>query len=284
MKRYTPSLAFASTLSSLFALAASVAHAQQPAPYPYPPQPPAPQYPYPPQPPPQPPPPQQPPPGYPPPGYPPPGYPPPPAQGYPAIQQYPQVGAMTPDPGARRHDGFYLRMMIGPGYTHMGTSAAGTDVSLSGAGLGLNLAVGGALSENLAIFGDIIINSAVNPERKIGATSTSLTDRTANAQGIGAGLAYFIMPANAFIAGSLMLASSSLDDTSGDESRTLEESEAGFGLNLVGGKEWWVSDNWGLGVAGQFFGARVKDKEVVQGSKPTWWLLGFSLAFTATFN
>ena len=65
---------------------------------------------------------------------------------------------------------------------------------------------------------------------------------------------------------------------------TLEESEGGIGVNLVGGKEWWVSDNWGLGVAGQLFGARVKDKEVVMGSKPTWMLVGFSLAFTATFN
>jgi hypothetical protein len=307
MKRYLPSLV-PSTLFSLGILAVSTASAQQPAPYPYPPQQPAPQYPYPPQAPPpqtpapapQPPPPGYPPPGYPapppgypapPPGYPapPPGYPPPPpgypAQaGYPAVQQYPQLGATTRDPGAEKHDGFYLRLMLGPGYTRMGASAAGTDMTVSGIGAGFNVAVGGAISENLALYGDIIVNSAANPEQKVGATSRELTDRTAAAQGIGVGAAYLIMPVNAFIGGSLVLARFSLDDTSGEESRTLAESDTGFGLNLVGGKEWWVSDNWGVGVAGQFFGARVPDKEEIMGSKPTWWLFGFSVAFTATFN
>ncbi len=274
---------------SLATFAPATAGAQPPpppAPYPAPPPAAPAPYPYPAQPVQAPPPvPGYPPPGYPAPGYPPPGYPAPgqPPPGYPAAQ-YPGLGAIALDPGAHRHDGFYLRMMLGPGYTHMSADLAGVDSSISGAGLGIDIAVGAAVTENLALFGELLVDSAVNPDVKRGASTSSLSNRTADATGFGVGAAYYFMPTNTFLAASLLVARSSLEDTTGEESVTVSESDAGLGLNLVGGKEWWVSDNWGLGVAGQLFAARVKDSEVLMNSKPTWTLFGFSLAFTATFN
>ena len=59
------------------------------------------------------------------------------------------------------------------------------------------------------------------------------------------------------------------------------------GLSLVIGKEWWASDNWGLGVAGQIYMARMKDRvpEGFPGAEaPTWRALGLNLLFTASFN
>jgi hypothetical protein len=48
------------------------------------------------------------------------------------------------------------------------------------------------------------------------------------------------------------------------------------------GKEWWVSRNWGIGVAGQLVGASVKDSGAAV--RPTWSVGSFAIAFTATFN
>jgi hypothetical protein len=53
-----------------------------------------------------------------------------------------------------------------------------------------------------------------------------------------------------------------------------------WGAALSGGKEWWTSDNWGLGAAGRFV--------FVQSRESTTDCLyrgySFSVAFTATYN
>jgi hypothetical protein len=48
------------------------------------------------------------------------------------------------------------------------------------------------------------------------------------------------------------------------------------------GKEWWVSDNWGLGIAGQFFAGRMNDSEAP--GAPTWETTAAALVFSATCN
>ncbi len=266
----------------LVGLLASPARAQQQAPYPYPPQPaPAPYpYPYPPQPQPPAPPPQPtyPPPGYPPPGYPPPGY---PSPGYPP-QGYPQVAAAAPAPGAQQHDGFYLRTMIGADYLQAGAEAAGQSQKVSGGGLLLNLAVGGAPTENFAVFVEFLYHSAFDPDIKERGRTLMTKDQTLGAGGLGAGVAFFIMPANASITASVVLAS--LASSAGQENIRTFETESGAAGNLVLGKEWWVSSNWGLGTAAQLFLGRVKQKTVVAGSKPSWLFYGLGLGVTATFN
>jgi hypothetical protein len=63
------------------------------------------------------------------------------------------------------------------------------------------------------------------------------------------------------------------------------KSDLGFGVNASVGKEWWVSENWGVGAALQFMAATMKDHQVFAGdSKPTWTAIGFALLFSATFN
>ena len=47
------------------------------------------------------------------------------------------------------------------------------------------------------------------------------------------------------------------------------------------GKEWWVSRNWGLGIAGGLFTASLKDKNV---PGLTWSAGAASLLFSATYN
>jgi hypothetical protein len=50
------------------------------------------------------------------------------------------------------------------------------------------------------------------------------------------------------------------------------------------GKEWWVSSNWGLGLAGRALLGAMKDRPLVNENVTTWRLAAFSLLFSATYN
>ncbi len=60
-----------------------------------------------------------------------------------------------------------------------------------------------------------------------------------------------------------------------------ESTENGFGMKIGVGKEWWVGDHWGIGVAGQFFFGSNKAKGTIQ---PTWNTTAGGVAFSATYN
>jgi hypothetical protein len=229
----------------------------------------------------------------PPPGYPqspPPGYPPPPPPGAPVYYGNPPPPGAYPypqavvgvQPGHQTHDGFYLALQLGPGYSAMSASAGGTEISVRGGGFGFSLALGGAVAPNLILFGQLIADSSVNPEVNVTGFGSATADGSATVSGVGGGVAFYIMPANVYLAGSVLATRLSLSDQNGDD---VGESDVGFGANFSVGKEWWVSDNWGLGLGAQLMIARMKDKEQIpSGSTPVWTSVGFAIAFSATFN
>jgi hypothetical protein len=221
--------------------------------------------------------------GYPPqPGYQQPGYPPP--QGYPPPPPYAQVRA----PGAETHDGFYLRLQLGGGYTRMSASAGGISQKISGGAVGFDLALGGSVTPNLVIFGALLASSISDPTVTYNGVSSTATNYTASLSGIGAGAAYYLIPANVYFSGTLLATTLSWRENSDDPGvdDTSYSTELGFGFEGLVGKEWWVSDNWGLGAAAQLIVASMKDKSAldVGGPVPRWNALAFSLLFSATFN
>ena len=56
------------------------------------------------------------------------------------------------------------------------------------------------------------------------------------------------------------------------------ETDAGFGVRVAIGKEWWVGDEWGLGLNGQFALSSNEDEG------ETWTTTWVGIAFSATFN
>src|SRR5688572_7367092 len=135
------------------------------------------------------------------PGAPPPNYAAPPTYGQ--AGSYPAVGVVPRLPGYQTHDGFYLNLQLGPGYTSMSASAGGTDVTISGGGAAFSLALGGAVAPNLILFGQVLADSSVDPKVKVGALSAN-ADGSVTVAGFGAGLAYYVMPANVFLLGSAL--------------------------------------------------------------------------------
>jgi hypothetical protein len=117
-----------------------------------------------------------------------------------------------------------------------------------------------------------------DPNVELGGTTYTLKDVYVNTGGVGIGLSYYIMPANIYLAGCLMLANSYIEY----QDQKLAESERGPGVFLSIGKEWWVGKKWGLGVAGFFQGAWLKDKEDDQGYKADINNHIFGVAFAAT--
>jgi CxxC motif-containing protein (DUF1111 family) len=87
-----------------------------------------------------------------------------------------------------------------------------------------------------------------------------------------------VSPANVYISANLLIAEYQLT-SNGNE---LGKAELGPGVSLMVGKEWWVSPNWGLGLAAQLLGASLKDKG--GGNAPLWSVGGLALVFSATYN
>ena len=46
------------------------------------------------------------------------------------------------------------------------------------------------------------------------------------------------------------------------ESDRIIETESGWGFSLSLGKEWWVSENWGLGLAGFVYHSRTTGEDI----------------------
>jgi hypothetical protein len=222
------------------------------------------------------------------------------ARAQPAPPAAPPVGPYDPAPnspvrapGAETHDGLYLRLQLGVGYTRMASSTKGTDSSIAGGSGGFDFALGAALNSHLIVYGTLIDSVIRNPTYKANGPDLSnnpsgmLTGAVslggygnAGVVGLGGGAATYLR-SNLFLAGSLLASRLFVEDFNGN---TVVKSDWGFTFEGQIGKEWWVSDNWGLGVAGQLLLGAMQDRPLATESVPTWYLTAFSVLFSASYN
>jgi hypothetical protein len=102
-----------------------------------------------------------------------------------AAQPAPPPPAGYEDPGAHRHDGFFLRTWIGPAYTSMSQESI---LDVSGSGGSFGIAAGVALNENLILFGQLFDDIAIKPTVKLEGEELGEGDFNAGVVGVGAGL------------------------------------------------------------------------------------------------
>jgi hypothetical protein len=177
--------------------------------------------------------------------------------------------------GPQQHRGFFLRMDTGPGYLYM--RAKTPDVTIQGSGGSLGVAIGGAIAENLILHAEALVIGTHEPDfEQKGASYNSRYD-SADFTGIGPGLTYYFMPVNLYLSGTLAIVQAHYHD--GRDLRTRD----GLGLSLMVGKEWWVSANWGLGIAARLFGGAMKDRDIVD-DHSRWNAGSFAVLFSATYN
>jgi hypothetical protein len=97
---------------------------------------------------------------------------------------------------------------------------------------------------------------------------------------LGIGASYYFMPLNIYVGGTLGIGAASFTDSSNHSA----SSRAGFAIELDCGKEWWVSDNWGLGVALRLSHASVPPGDIQPNSPSQLGATGFGVLFSATYN
>lgn len=200
------------------------------------------------------------------------------AQG-PATQDVPK--------GFHMHDGFYLSLTAGPAFgtiTLDATNAAFKKIEMSGAGGQFDFKIGAVIAEeeNLVLSFDVIARAISAPTLTMdGATVNTTSDVTANDVLFGAGITKYFMPGNIFISATVGVGQFSMDFNN-----TTSNSQEGFGFQLKGGKEWWVSDNWGLGVAAGLSYISASDQADASNARYSGKLstTKFFVVFNTTFN
>jgi len=184
------------------------------------------------------------------------------------------------DPTIHRHLGFFLRPDLGVGFmtTTEPTRTSLGDLTISGPAGVLGFVVGGAVHENIILGAHIFDGVVVNPTVTLSSGQSAGTSNTSLSMfGIGPEFTYYWMPSNLYFSGTLAVTRMSLTVNGSNNN-----SNVGFGARLALGKEWWVSDHWGLGLAGHLSFSSNQDSG--RGNTPTLSTWVFAAAFSATYN
>jgi hypothetical protein len=206
---------------------------------------------------------------------------PPPA---PAPQAAPAPTAPAPapnlaaDPTARHHRGFFIRPELGFAYLNTSSTSGSTKAEFSGTGFSFGLSIGGAVSEDLVVAFSAWNFIASDPDLKLGGVSYGAVKGASVALvGYGVLVNWYLQPSNFYLALTPALTRVTLNDGT-----TIWGTQWGLGLRATAGKEWWVSDHWGLGLAASF--AVSSNKDSAETGAPTWGSAAFNLIFSATYN
>jgi hypothetical protein len=192
------------------------------------------------------------------------------------------VGVAAVPKAEHHHTGIYLRLSTGLGFSYSREEVESIDYQIYGFANMVFLSIDGALTENLIlsadVFGSVTVDSTVHVSYlpDLGGSGTVDVSGELACFGTGAGITYYVMPINLYFGLSGGISKVTFTDTSGYEIST----KIGWGVNLMVGKEWWVSENWGLGIALQMFLASSPEKNIAAEIVTT----AGGLPFSATFN
>jgi hypothetical protein len=165
----------------------------------------------------------------------------------------------------REHGGFFFRLSVGPAYARTERDPAPGVVfgpDLSGPSADYNVAIGGTVAPNLALHATFF------GWTDLPAPEMNNSDLTATAA--GGGLTAYIMPANVYVSASVGIA----------KLAGFEDSDAGIMGDFTLGKEWWVGNHWGVGLAAGWSPHSIPSGEVNE----NWRGQSFAFRFSATRN
>jgi hypothetical protein len=174
-------------------------------------------------------------------------------------------------------------MQLGATFAALSAKSEATHLQFSGSGPALGVALGKSVRANLAVYGAFMLASSIDPRFKMNGVATPTVSGSTDLVLFGVGAAYYLEPANVFLAATIGVSKLDFQD---NQKVVLYESQWGLGGELVAGKEWWVSDEWGIGVSGQLLLATASGKGVLAPgeSSPTWTGAAFSVLFSSTYN
>jgi len=197
----------------------------------------------------------------------------------------------APEAGIETHDGLMLRFAIGPGggvVKQFYPDIDGLKVDLSGGGLLWSFDLGAGVTDRLTVqarLGQLLLlgpSFSAQNARPGSPESEGLPEGSSvSATLVGAGITYHLMPINMYVTaiGGLSFISLHIADLADHDQ---EVARTGFGVNLDVGKEWWITNQIGIGVAARFWwatgGAEYRGAELDRT------LLAFGLLFSMTYQ
>jgi len=159
---------------------------------------------------------------------------------------------------AHTHDGFYFRTGLGFGWGQVTAKVDDIEATYTGSGWLLDLLFGGTIGNTVVIGGGFLIHEIVDPKLEV--NSEEFGDATEELEGglgvvtLGPFVDFFFGPHDGGHIGSMIGAASI-----GLEDDDAELSE-GWGFSLFGGYDFWVSDEWSLGINGRYMYAKGERK------------------------
>src|SRR5262249_25783325 len=140
------------------------------------------------------------------------------------------------------------------------------------------IAVGGAVAEDVILALHIFDAYAPNPSVSVPGVISGQSNSSLTLWGIGPELTYYVQPSNMYVtltAGTTRMTV--------DRSGSSVSTDWGFGVRGALGKEWWVSDHWGIGAVVHLSYSANGDT-APNGTTPTLATWAFGAAFSATYN
>jgi len=188
-------------------------------------------------------------------------------------------------PGAREHDGFFLRLTIGAGagfasYREAVDGSRTEDVETGGVAGETEVAIGGRIIGNLIVHGNLLLTGVGDANKTVSGVKNASYKIDTSLALLGGGATYYFMPYNVYLSG--MLGVGSMNE-SRDDKRVIE-SGSGIGGALMLGKEWWAGPRaqWGLGAA--LRGTLLSAPVTVGGVDSRMFGSQITIAFSATYN
>ena len=184
--------------------------------------------------------------------------------------------------GFHQHDGFFLRFHGGAGSGKMvEEDLLGSDMTLSGLAGVFRFQIGGTVATNLVLFGEMGAFVMSDPEMEWQTLSGTAENVDLSISDIGAGLSYYFMPSNIYLSGTFTISRDRIELKDLNRSGS---TQSGFGMYFSIGKEWWVSADWGLGVAGFGYFSQTTDKDASSNQEYTVKNTVFGIVFSATYH
>jgi hypothetical protein len=154
------------------------------------------------------------------------------------------VAAIAGEP--RRHDGgFFFRVAPGGGYTRTAITERGDRFALKGTSGSIDFAIGAVVKKNLAVHVTLGAWGLIDPKAESNGMEEVASNASMTMVLIGGGFTYYLGPSNVYLTASGGAAKLRLE-LEGESN----ESNTGIAFDAGVGKEWWVSDRWGIGVSG----------------------------------
>lgn len=182
---------------------------------------------------------------------------------------------------AQTHDGFFLNMALGTGGGSLVKKEDRVDNSYRGQTTLVNFRIGGCPVPNLALSADFQDFSRRDITMNVeGESVTQENDYEISVMSMAFGVTYYI-PDLLFV-GSNFSPVGQISLGTPNEKESYNGDMLGYSFRI--GREWWVSENWGLGVELNYSYNKLSNIRDFNRESAVWITNTYGILFTATFN